>query len=89
MKGYVQDGGGPKDSENTLNSFLTKTNRTVFWQIGTDMVLVRIFVCYYRAPLGTHEAPDLPLAVAPTEKSLANFWGSLGVQNQVPMHLLA
>ena len=43
MKGYVQDGGGPKDSENTLNSFLTKTNRTVFWQIGTDMKVMKAF----------------------------------------------
>ena len=44
MKGYVQDGGGPKDSENTLSSFLTKTNRTVFWQIGTDMLLQALFL---------------------------------------------
>ena len=31
------DGGGPKDSENTLNSFLTKCGENVFRQIGTDM----------------------------------------------------
>ena len=37
MKIYVLDGGGPKDSENTLNSFLTKCWEKVFWQIGTDM----------------------------------------------------
>ena len=35
---YVLDGGGPKDSENTLNSFLTKCGEKVFWQIGADMV---------------------------------------------------
>ena len=35
---YVLDGGGPKDSENTLNSFLTKNKEKVFWQIGADMV---------------------------------------------------
>ena len=37
MRIYVLDGGGPKDSENTLNSFLTKCGENVFWQIGTDM----------------------------------------------------
>ena len=37
MMGYVLDGGGPKDSENTLNSFLTKRDEDGFWQIGTDM----------------------------------------------------
>ena len=31
------DGGGPKDSENTHNSFLTKRDEDAFWQIGTDM----------------------------------------------------
>ena len=34
----VLDGGGPKDSENTLNSFLTKRDEDGFWQIGTDML---------------------------------------------------
>ena len=34
---YVLDGGGPKDSENTHNSFLTKRDEDAFWQIGTDM----------------------------------------------------
>ena len=34
---YALDGGGPKDSENTLNSFLTKRDNDVFWQIGADM----------------------------------------------------
>ena len=33
----VLDGGGPKDSENTLNSFLTKRDKDGFWQIGADM----------------------------------------------------
>ena len=37
MRIYELDGGGPKDSENTLNSFLTKCGENVFWQIGTDM----------------------------------------------------
>ena len=37
---YVLDGGGPKDSENTLNSFLTKNGEKVFRQIGTDMLLL-------------------------------------------------
>ena len=32
----VLDGGGPKDSENTLNSFLIKRNGNVLWQIGAD-----------------------------------------------------
>ena len=33
------DGGGPKDSENTLNSFLTKYDNDMFWQIGADMFI--------------------------------------------------
>ena len=33
----VLDGGGPKDSENTLNSFLTKRDEDGFWQIGADI----------------------------------------------------
>ena len=37
---YVLDGGGPKHSENTLNSFLTKCGENVFWQIGPDMAIV-------------------------------------------------
>ena len=37
MRIYVLDGGGPKDSENILNSFLTKRDEDVFWQIGTDL----------------------------------------------------
>ena len=32
MRFYVLDGGGPKDSENTLNSFLSKNKEKVFWQ---------------------------------------------------------
>ena len=34
---YVLDGGGPKDSENTLISFLTKCGEKVFRQIGADI----------------------------------------------------
>ena len=34
MRIYVLDGGGPKDSENTPNSFLTKTKDNMFWRIG-------------------------------------------------------
>ena len=37
MRIYVLDAGGPKDSENTPNSFLTKCGEKVFWQIGADM----------------------------------------------------
>ena len=40
MRIYVLDGGGPKDSENTLNSFLTKRDEDGFWQIGADMILL-------------------------------------------------
>ena len=40
MRIYVLEGGGPKDSENTPNSFLTKCGEKVFWQIGTDMFLL-------------------------------------------------
>ena len=44
---YVLDGGGPKDSENTLNSFLTKCGEKVFWQIGADMVTLRKKLFYH------------------------------------------
>ena len=33
---YVLDRGGPKDFENSRNSFLTKRDKDVFWQIGAD-----------------------------------------------------
>ena len=36
IRGYVLDGGGPKDSENTRNSFLTKRN-------GNQDDLVQVF----------------------------------------------
>ena len=45
IKVYALDGGGPKDSKNTLNSILTKRGENVFWQIGTDMY------CQYTKPL--------------------------------------
>ena len=38
---YVLVGGGPKDSENTLNSFLTKNKEKLFWQIGADLFSIR------------------------------------------------
>ena len=52
---YVLDGGGPKDSENTPNSFLTKCGEKVFWQIGADMKSsISVFYlvkCIYVAPI--------------------------------------
>ena len=44
MRIYVLDGGGPKDSENILNSFLTKCGEKVFWQIGTDICLKKVLL---------------------------------------------
>ena len=38
---------------------------------------------------GAQEAPDLPLAVAPTGTGLAHLGGHVGAQNQLPMHFLA
>ena len=38
MIGYDLDRGGPKDSENAPNSFLTKTNGKGFWRFGTDVI---------------------------------------------------
>ena len=35
----AMDRGGLKDSENAPNSFFPKINRTVFWRLGTDMLL--------------------------------------------------
>ena len=37
MVGHAMDRGGLKDSENASNSFFPKINRTVFWDLGTDM----------------------------------------------------
>ena len=37
----VLDGGGPKDSENTPNSFLSKNKEKVFWRIGTEIPLLK------------------------------------------------
>ena len=39
MVGHAMDRGGLKDSENASNSFFPKINRTVFWDLGTDMLL--------------------------------------------------
>ena len=39
MVGHAMDRGGLKDSENASNSFFPKINRTVFWDLGTDMDL--------------------------------------------------
>ena len=37
MIGYGLDRGGPKDSENAPNSFLTKINEKGFWLFVPDM----------------------------------------------------
>ena len=37
MIGYGIDRGGPKDSENAPNSFLTKFNQKGFWRFATDI----------------------------------------------------
>ena len=37
MIDLAMDTGGLKDSENALNSFFPKINRTVFWRLGTDV----------------------------------------------------
>ena len=64
MRIYVLDGGGPKDSENILNSFLTKCGEKVFWQIGTDMfsivsgiLLIGEVVFFFRRFFGTVNVP--------------------------------
>ena len=67
----VLDGGGPKDSKNTLNSFLIKNKEKVFWQIGTDMIkdvrgtvwLIKIVFCALFSAYGepdTSISPDEP-----------------------------
>ena len=40
MIGYGLDRGGPKDSENAPNSFLTKINEKGFWRFAVDILLV-------------------------------------------------
>ena len=44
MIGYGLDRGGPKDSENAPNSFLTKRNGKGFWRFATDMDQPGLFV---------------------------------------------
>ena len=54
------------------------------------MILVsKIFLVAIGCLEGAQEAPDLPLAVAPTGTGLAKLCGHVGVQNQLPMHFLA
>ena len=43
----VLDGGGPKDSKNTHNSFSPKRDEDGFWQIGADMVWFVLFQVYH------------------------------------------
>ena len=38
---------------------------------------------------GSHEASDLPLAIALTGTGCGHLGGHVGVQNQLPMHFLA
>ena len=40
MIGYGIDRGGPKDFENTPNSFLTEINEKGFWRFATDIKIV-------------------------------------------------
>ena len=42
MIGYGIDRGGPKDSENAPNSFLTKINEKGFWRFATDITICAI-----------------------------------------------
>ena len=49
---YVLDGEGPKDSENTLNSFLTKCRENVFWQIGPDVLCESTSMAYRQMAWG-------------------------------------
>ena len=54
------------------------------------MILVSIiFLVAIGCLQGAQEAPDLPLAVAPTGTGLAHLGGHVGAQNQLPMHFLA
>ena len=54
------------------------------------MILVsKIFLVAIGCLKGAQEAPDLPLAVAPTGTGLAHLGGHVGAQNQLPMHFLA
>ena len=39
MVGHAMDRVGLKDSENASNSFTPKINRTVFWDLGADMLI--------------------------------------------------
>ena len=70
MIGYDLDRGGPKDSENAPNSFLTKRNGKGFWQFATDMLWEVIDLYLFPAPNYTkQEAMD---SCACPEKSKTN-----------------
>ena len=49
----------------------------------------KIFLVAIGGLSGVQEAPDLPLAVAPTGTGSEHLGGQVGVQNQLPMHFLA
>ena len=49
----------------------------------------KIFLVAISGLSGVQEAPDLPLAVAPTGTGSEHLGGQVGVQNQLPMHFLA
>ena len=64
--------GGPKDSENTPNWFLSKNKEKVFWQIGTDMTILakfkwkfpekKVLYLYIKGIVGKlHSAPKLQI----------------------------
>ena len=43
MVGHAMDRWGLKDPENASNSLIPKINRTVFWDLGTDMKNINFF----------------------------------------------
>ena len=56
MRVCVLDGGGPKDSENTLNSFLTNAGKRCF----DKLVLICSVFRFYYVKVQQH-SPKLPL----------------------------
>ena len=57
MIGYGLDRGGPKDSENAPNSFLTKINEKGFWLLVPDMA-IRVFVLDGGGPKNSENTPS-------------------------------
>ena len=85
---YELDGGGPKDSENTLKSFLTTNKEKVFWQLGADMthfssIFVSILKCsHFHSLSGASWGGSKDYSVEVADKDVASSNAAASAQQQ-------